>query len=469
MRSLLSSAAILVAIAGPALAAPAHVQSFSGNTVSAASVSFTLPTAIASGDTFVGAVFEENGSNSISSIKDDKGNTYTLLNSIQDGSNPYFVQTFALASITNSPRTITVTFSAAPSGNFQYLWGDEYSGVSAIDTHNLTHTASGTSLPSGSVTLSGTNDELWTMAAPSTGAATVPSGYTLRVNDGTDGLFTSDLAFTGTGAYGGASYTNGTAEDAIVGIVGLIPAGASPKGVTYSPPYGIVADTAASGATVTGFVVTMSDSSTYNGMNSLLFGSDALCTIPASGNGNITLSRTLTSADAASQHTCKLQVSENGANKEVDFTFNVEKAVEFGDTSVILPSVTNGQVLGVANGAFAMIQPSSTIWNGTGAPSASLGGNGDFYIDTQAEKIYGPKASGSWPSFGVSLVGPTGAPGAQGPMGQNAGQSGLFTPTSSTMACQQGQSGFDTNYLYFCVASNQWGRFALTGLQTSGW
>jgi hypothetical protein len=34
--------------------------------------------------------------------------------------------------------------------------------------------------------------------------------------------------------------------------------------------------------------------------------------------------------------------------------------------------------------------------------------NGDFYLDTTAWVLYGPKASGGWPGSGTSLVGPAG-------------------------------------------------------------
>jgi hypothetical protein len=44
------------------------------------------------------------------------------------------------------------------------------------------------------------------------------------------------------------------------------------------------------------------------------------------------------------------------------------------------------------------------ILNGQGAPSNSLGIDGEFYIDTSVNKIYGPKEDGSWPSP-VSLGG----------------------------------------------------------------
>ena len=50
----------------------------------------------------------------------------------------------------------------------------------------------------------------------------------------------------------------------------------------------------------------------------------------------------------------------------------------------------------------------NTILNGAGAPGAGVGVNGDFYIDTTAWVLYGPKASGAWPGSGTSLVGPAG-------------------------------------------------------------
>ena len=57
-----------------------------------------------------------------------------------------------------------------------------------------------------------------------------------------------------------------------------------------------------------------------------------------------------------------------------------------------------------------------TVRNGSGAPDAGLGVDGDFYIDTTAHAIYGPKSGAAWGSS-TSLVGPAGATGAQGPQG----------------------------------------------------
>lgn len=50
----------------------------------------------------------------------------------------------------------------------------------------------------------------------------------------------------------------------------------------------------------------------------------------------------------------------------------------------------------------------NTILSGIGAPDNSVGQDGDFYLDTQAEILYGPKANGAWPATGTSLIGPAG-------------------------------------------------------------
>jgi hypothetical protein len=54
----------------------------------------------------------------------------------------------------------------------------------------------------------------------------------------------------------------------------------------------------------------------------------------------------------------------------------------------------------------------NTIVSGAIAPTTE-GKNGDFYLNTATTTLYGPKASGTWPS-GTSLIGATGANGANG-------------------------------------------------------
>src|SRR5215475_8757479 len=67
-------------------------------------------------------------------------------------------------------------------------------------------------------------------------------------------------------------------------------------------------------------------------------------------------------------------------------------------------STTVSQLAGAISAA------ANTILNGVGAPAPGIGNNGDFYIDTGNNVIYGPKTGGVW-GTGTSLVGPAGPPG----------------------------------------------------------
>jgi hypothetical protein len=51
----------------------------------------------------------------------------------------------------------------------------------------------------------------------------------------------------------------------------------------------------------------------------------------------------------------------------------------------------------------------NTLLNGTGPPTNAVGNPGDFYLDTAASVMYGPKSSSTgWPATGTSLIGPLG-------------------------------------------------------------
>lgn len=52
-----------------------------------------------------------------------------------------------------------------------------------------------------------------------------------------------------------------------------------------------------------------------------------------------------------------------------------------------------------------------TVLNGSIDPTGSTGTDGDFYINTATNTLFGPKAAGVWPA-GVSLVGPAGPSGS---------------------------------------------------------
>ncbi|NJL59697.1 MAG: hypothetical protein HC887_08705 [Desulfobacteraceae bacterium] len=57
-----------------------------------------------------------------------------------------------------------------------------------------------------------------------------------------------------------------------------------------------------------------------------------------------------------------------------------------------------------------------TVLNGIGVPAAGIGTDGDFYIDTAENKIYGPRTAGVW-ADGVSLIGQQCPKGDTGPQG----------------------------------------------------
>lgn len=81
-----------------------------------------------------------------------------------------------------------------------------------------------------------------------------------------------------------------------------------------------------------------------------------------------------------------------------------------------------------------------TVLNGTVNPS-SQGVNGDFYLNTTTNTLFGPKANGTWPS-GISLIGPQGPAGPQGAQGAT-GLTGQTGPAGATGA--QGPSGLLTS------------------------
>lgn len=89
-----------------------------------------------------------------------------------------------------------------------------------------------------------------------------------------------------------------------------------------------------------------------------------------------------------------------------------------------------------------------TILNGSVDPTTE-GVDGDFYINTASNTIFGPKASGSWPT-GVSLVGPAGANGADGVDGAD-GSDGFLDYTETTMTSDL---TVNSNHTYVITSSD---------------
>jgi hypothetical protein len=84
----------------------------------------------------------------------------------------------------------------------------------------------------------------------------------------------------------------------------------------------------------------------------------------------------------------------------------------------------------------------NTVLSGSGAPNNPLGVNGDFYIDTTAHAIYGPKSLGAWPGTGTSLVGPQGT-GAQADWNASSGLSEILNKPVLGTAASRAATDFD--------------------------
>lgn len=83
----------------------------------------------------------------------------------------------------------------------------------------------------------------------------------------------------------------------------------------------------------------------------------------------------------------------------------------------------------------------NTVLHGAGVPPAATGQDGDFYINTSVTSMYGPKASGAWPTPPVSMIGPPGPQGIAGATGAT-GATGSQGPTGATGATgSQGPQG----------------------------
>jgi len=85
----------------------------------------------------------------------------------------------------------------------------------------------------------------------------------------------------------------------------------------------------------------------------------------------------------------------------------------------------------------------NSVLNGTVDPVSANGSNGDFYINTTSKTIFGPKTNGSWPS-GTSIVGPQGTQGSTGTTGAK-GDAAATILVNSTTTSAPGTNAIVTN------------------------
>jgi hypothetical protein len=99
----------------------------------------------------------------------------------------------------------------------------------------------------------------------------------------------------------------------------------------------------------------------------------------------------------------------------------------------------------------------NTILYGTTNPANTVGNNGDFYINTTTHFIFGPKTGGIWPA-GTSLIGSQGPPGIQGPQGAsgNTVLYGAADPTGVQGVDGNFYINTTTHFMFGPKASGAW-------------
>lgn len=65
---------------------------------------------------------------------------------------------------------------------------------------------------------------------------------------------------------------------------------------------------------------------------------------------------------------------------------------------------SSGSGSGTGTGAGSGSDTGGHILSGSGAPSDSIGVDGDFYLDTTTSTLYGPKTGGKWPGTGITMT-----------------------------------------------------------------
>lgn len=149
-----------------------------GTSATSSTISLALTAAVGSGNSICGEVtWDTSTATTITSIIDDKGNVYTLLDTIADNTNAQTSASFFGGPWTNSPQTITVTFSR-PTG-FRRMLLDEYSGATAVDAHHgqvANGTTAANNVSSGAATTTASGDRIWGAVCPDTGGGTITAG-----------------------------------------------------------------------------------------------------------------------------------------------------------------------------------------------------------------------------------------------------------------------------------------------------
>ncbi|HMH95641.1 MAG TPA: hypothetical protein VK577_03560 [Bradyrhizobium sp.] len=223
-----------------------RVQGNAAGAGSGASLGVTLGAAVGSGNSVCGWVsWGQNGTTNLSSVTDDKGNTYTISDRLADAVNAQAGAMFFLGNITNAPTVITANFS--PSQSFLQIGADEYSGVLAAtnssDGHHVaaavqTGSTATDFLSSGNFTTAVNGDLIYGVTIDTSNAtlASTGTGYTQRQTNINQVDTTSEDKVQSTAGSVAATFTTSNAGSRYITFaVAIQPAAAGGTPTPYNP------------------------------------------------------------------------------------------------------------------------------------------------------------------------------------------------------------------------------------------
>src|SRR5262249_4018833 len=229
-----------------------HVQGIIVATTMNASLkaSATLSAAVGSGNTLVGSFEAVPNGVAVTSILDDKNNSYTTKDTIDDAADSFRMVQFVLGNITNGPITITITFGVgATNGNPVTIILDEYSGVAALtdptDGHaGVLRSAPGTgtdAITSPNITTTVNGDLIWGSCYDDNALTPAPSsgtGFTQReTNTGTNIACSSEDKIQAAAGSVNTTFTSTNGGDNFIAFVmALQPAASSAAAPVLAQP-----------------------------------------------------------------------------------------------------------------------------------------------------------------------------------------------------------------------------------------
>lgn len=225
-----------------------HVQGANsgGSYQTGTSFNLAFPSTISSGSAVVGYVSYDD-TVTLSSITDDKSNTYTVVDSVDDAGNGQKTSSFVLGNITNGAKTLTFNFSSTI--GFGWAVIDEYSGTLA-SSNPVDGTAHSGRLQAGypsttngvtatAITTSVNGDLIWcgvcnTGGNPGADNWAAGTGFTLRNNQSVGSFFNSlaseDQVQSTAGSITASFTASQTGNDAVVYAIAIKPASTGVSG-----------------------------------------------------------------------------------------------------------------------------------------------------------------------------------------------------------------------------------------------